>query len=205
MQEGDVNGNQRENGYIKYQIPNYTPPGPNEPEPDRYNMQIRPYKVIPSKSTTDCQLKIEASIWKESEGDFVDVRNGAYTNIDSLNYANEDPFVTFSLTQKEYINDFVKEYSYEGQSGWTPSSVYLYAKFVIYDPTDEEATKREDYLYIEVVSSGQSASDFCSYNSLAVEAGTEKGSKNFYTTGSGVQNIILPTRIGGWADDTCKE
>jgi hypothetical protein len=88
LQEFFVDGSQREYGYVKYEIPNYTPPGPGEDEPARQEMQIRPYEVFPSKSMTDCPLKIEAYIWKEMEGEWVDVRNGEYSNIDNLNFAN---------------------------------------------------------------------------------------------------------------------
>jgi hypothetical protein len=61
----------------------------------------------------------------------------------------------------------------------------------MYDPTDEDGTKKEDFFNLEVVSSGQLASAFCAYGDLSVVAGTEKSNKNYYTTNSGHQHILM--------------
>jgi flagellar hook protein FlgE len=79
--------------------------------------------------------------------------------------------VTFKLSQKEYINDFAKDYSYDF-NGSVPPSTFIYTKFVMYDPTDEEGTKKEDFFNLEVVSSGQLASAFCNFGALSVVDGT---------------------------------
>jgi hypothetical protein len=115
-----------------------------------------------------------------------------------LNYAANDPYVNFSLTQFDYVNEFATDFNYM-QSGPVPTVTYLEAQFVIYDPTDEEGTKRYDSFVIEVISSGQTASAFCDYDQLSVVANTEKSAKNFYTVGSGVSEILFPTKLEGWS------
>jgi hypothetical protein len=117
-----------------------------------------------------------------------------YTNIENLNYDNNDPYVTFTLTQEQYVTDFAKDFSYDGH---IPHETWVWSKFVIYDPTDEEGTKREDVFYIEVVSNGQSFTEFCDYADLTVVADTEKSSMNYYTVGQ-MNSILIQTRIDGW-------
>lgn len=75
----------------------------------------------------------------------------------------------------------------------------------MYDPTDEEGTKKEDFFNLEVVSSGQLASAFCNFGALSVVDGTQKSNKNYYTTGSGPQHVLMQTQIEGWTDDSCKK
>jgi hypothetical protein len=117
---------------------------------------------------SECPLKIEAYFYNPMEGDWEEVMNrdghngGMISDIANLNYdaSPADPYVSFSLTQLEYIEQFVETFGY-GEM-YSPS-LYISAKFVIYDRTDP-TTAREDFFAIEVVQSGQNAASFCDYS-----------------------------------------
>jgi hypothetical protein len=114
MDDGDKDGNQRPNNVVTYTVPSYV-----DANDARVNMQIRPYKAYPSKSTTDCPLTIEAYYYSPMDGDWVEVRGDLKTQIDELNYSVNDPHINFSLTQFEYVNEFAPDFNYM-QSGPVP-------------------------------------------------------------------------------------